>query len=126
MTFTQSELVALLHVSNKIILADGKISREEIEQEAFQFFNFGLSFEEILKMKRIKINDSDSFIILSGMSQTKKKYASGYLAMLMKCDGDIPISEMEIWKDINEKCGFPIISAIEAYNFWVDNFEEYD
>ena len=125
MLFTDTEKTALLKVATDMMTIDGILHDKELDLYSLQFARLGCTPNEVWNMLEASkvMDENDILIILSSMSVNKKKYASGFLSTLMKIDGDIDESEMRLWKEINEKCGFPLMTFSEATEFWYSNFK---
>ena len=62
----------------------------------------------------------ESLIMAAGMNAQQKKYVTGYLAMIMGCDG-VDESEVKLWNVLSHLCGFPTMTIAQALEFWKNN-----
>lgn len=120
MTLNGNQLSALVKMGVAMALADGKV--EEVEEAAivFELLNFGVSKQDATRILKSSetMDVSDAFSILSSMSNEQKKYATGYLAVIMVSDNDIDDSEVKLWQLICTLCNFPSMNIGEALTFW--------
>ena len=122
MTLSGLQLSALLKMGLAMVEADGKVTDEEKTALSIEMFKFGVSPDQLpqLLSAATSMSAEHSLVIVAGFDSEQKKYATGYLAMLMACDG-IDDSEIKLWRMISTLCGFPTMTIEEAINFWENN-----
>ncbi|MBD5198774.1 MAG: TerB family tellurite resistance protein [Bacteroidales bacterium] len=122
MTLSGLQLSALLKMGLAMVHADGKVTDEETKALSMELLKFGVAPNELphLLSNATSMSAEHSLIIVAGLDAEQKKYATGYLAMLMACDG-IDDSEIKLWRMISTLCGFPTMTIEEAINFWENN-----
>ena len=102
-----------------MVEADGKVTEEEKIALTLELAKFGVSPDELEGMLKVanSMGAEAAIITVAGFDEEQKKYATGYLAMLMACDG-IDESEVKFWRLISTLCGFPTMTISEAIDFW--------
>ena len=84
--------------------------------------NFGVKLDTLqhvaLEATADNMDGAECISILSAMSIEQKKYACGYLAMVMAADGEIAEKEAELWKLISLLASFPTMTLQEEIQFW--------
>lgn len=100
--------------------ADGRFADEETIAIVMELANFGVSQNqaESLLVAAQLMDVSEAFSTLSSMTNEQKKYATGYLAVIMASDGDIADSEVKMWQLICTLSNFPSMNIREALDFW--------
>lgn len=106
-----------------MIAADGKVTAEETMGLAIEVAKFGIPADKLkdLLANSDTMSAEESIIMVANFNQEQKKYATGFLAMLMNADGDIDDSEVKLWKVISTLCGFPTMTIQQAIEFWMNN-----
>ena len=119
MRFSGGQLCALLKMGLAMVEADGKVTEEEKIALTLELAKFGVSPDELEGMLKVanSMGAEAAIITVAGFDEEQKKYATGYLAMLMACDG-IDESEVKFWRLISTLCGFPTMTISEAIDFW--------
>lgn len=122
-SFNGAELVALINVGVAIAAADGNTTDDEFGVLSQLLVGLNVSPEqaEVLIKESTQIKAPAAVAILSAMSTTQKKFATGFLAKVILADGDIDDNEIKIWKVISTICHFPTMSMNEAIEY-VDQF----
>ena len=100
--------------------ADGRFAEEEKIAIIMELANFGVSKDQAtaLVAGAQLMDAAEAISILSNMTNEQKKYATGYLAVIMASDGDIAESEVKMWQLICTLSNFPTMNIAEALNFW--------
>ena len=100
--------------------ADGRIADEEKVALVMELANFGVSSDQAqgLLASAQAMDAGHAFSVLSTMSSEQKKYATGYLAVIMASDGEIADSEVKMWQLICTLSSFPIMNFRDAMSFW--------
>lgn len=119
MIYNGKQLAALVKMGIAMAAADGKFTDEEKIAIAMELANFGVDEQKapILLMSAQDMDAGEAFSILSSMDTEQKKYATGYLAVIMTVDG-IAESEIKMWKLISTLANFPPMNVQEALEFW--------
>ena len=117
------ELTAMLSAGMILSNADGRLADEEKELLLKELTSFNVTHEEaeIYLKVAIDMTVEQTVEVLKAMSSDAKKYACGYLAAVMVCDGDVADKEVEGWRAFSEACAFPEMTLGEALNFWKNN-----
>lgn len=120
MTYTGQQLAALLKMGISMAAADGRIADEEKVALVMELANFGVSSDQAqgLLASAQAMDAGHAFSVLSTMSSEQKKYATGYLAVIMASDGEIADSEVKMWQLICTLSSFPIMNFRDAMSFW--------
>jgi uncharacterized tellurite resistance protein B-like protein len=123
MKFTGKELAAMTRMAVSMAIADNNFAKEETVAIALNLAKFGLSEDQAQScLERAQTMESgEAIATLSSMSTTQKKYATGFLAVVMAADRDITDSEVSMWKLISSLAEFPIMTIGEALDFWRNN-----
>lgn len=105
-----------------MVEADGKVTEEEKVALSLDLSKFGVNPDQLILMHTAAkaMSAEESVRIVSGFNAEQKKYATGYLAMLMASDG-IDESEIKLWRLLSTLCGFPMMSIEQALDFWLNN-----
>ncbi len=120
MTYNGQQLAALVKMGASMAAADGRFADEERVAIVMELANFGVSQDQaagLLATAQL-MDAAEAISVLSSMSSEQKKYATGYLAVIMAADGDIADSEVKMWQLICTLSGFPTMNIREAINFW--------
>ena len=120
MTFNGKQLAALVKMGISMAAADGKFADEEKAAIVFELAQFGVSADQAqgLLLVAQAMDASEALSVLSSMTNEQKKYATGYLAVIMASDGEIADSEVKMWQLICTLSSFPTMNIGEALNFW--------
>ena len=119
MEFTGKQLTAMLKMGLAMVEADGKVTEEEKMALTLELMKFGVTPDQlkILLPAANAMSAEDSLIIAASMSEHQKKYVTGYLSMIMACDG-VDDSEVKLWRVLSHICGFPTMTISQALEFW--------
>lgn len=117
------ELTAMLSAGMILSNADGRVVDEEKEILVRELKSFNVTNQEaeIYLKVAIDLSVEQTVEVLKAMSPEAKKYACGYLAAVMVCDGDIAEIEVEGWRAFSGACEFPGMTLGEALEFWRNN-----
>ena len=117
------ELTAMLSAGMILSNADGHVASEEKEILIKELTSFNVTGEEAAVYLKVAIDLSveQTVEILKAMTPEAKKYACGYLAAVMVCDGDVADNELEGWRAFSGACEFPAMTLGEALEFWRNN-----
>lgn len=120
MTLNGKQLSALVKMGVAMALADGKVEEVEKVAIAMELVKFGVSNNEAESIinESQTMDVSDAIATLSCMTTEQKKYATGYLAIIMASDRDIDPSEVKLWQLICTLSNFPTMNIGEALTFW--------
>lgn len=123
MTFNGKQLAALVKMGVTMAAVDGKIADEEQNAMVLELLNFGVKQDQVqaLLISAQTMKADEAIGILSSMDNEQKKYATGYLAVIMVSDGNIEDEEVKMWQLICTICSFPTMNVYEALNFWNRN-----
>lgn len=102
--------------------ADGVTKREEFVVLCHELQKFNVSgseFTNLLKSAQA-MDSSEMFAILSDLDVDVQKYVCGFLVAIMMADRDIDDSEMKAWQLICTLSDFPMMSAREALDIWLE------
>jgi uncharacterized tellurite resistance protein B-like protein len=118
MQFSGRELQAILKMANAMIMADGKVDKNEIRVMTTELLRFGVPHDHVEKLlKGANLMDgAEALTILASLDEERKKYVSSYLGTIMISDGDIDDKEMALWRLISTLCGFPSMNVVDAIN----------
>lgn len=117
MKFSQSELMAILHLAKSMLLADGKI---DPGNEYFilynEFMRFGLDpgHIESLLTKVDELEPAKAIEVVSRIDEERKKDVTAFLAGLLAADHKIHDQELALWKLISRVCQLPTMDLQEA------------
>lgn len=123
MEYTRKQLAALVNLGVAMATADGKVTNEETAAISLELVKFGVTTNEVAMLLKTAqtMSPADALITISSMSNEQKKYATGYLAVIMASDGEIADSEVKLWQLICGLGSFPAMTIEEALNFWKNN-----
>lgn len=123
MEYTGKQLSALVKLGVAMASADGKVADEETFAISAELAKFGVTANEVMMLLKgaKEMSPADALTIISAMNSEQKKYATGYLAVIMVSDGEIADSETKLWQLICALGGFPAMTLEEALNFWKNN-----
>lgn len=123
MTYNGKELAAMLNLGIAMAQADGHFAESEQEAIAIELVKFGVSADQLpaILAASTLMSGAEAISTLSAMSDSQKKYACGYFAVIMAVDGDIKKSELEMWRLICTLGKFPEMNVHEALTFWNNN-----
>lgn len=120
MTYNGQQLAALVKMGISMAAADGRFADEERIAIIMELANFGVSqnqAQSLLSAAQL-MDAAEALSILSSMTNEQKKYATGYLAVIMASDGDIDPSEVKMWQVVCTLSSFPTMNISEALDFW--------
>ena len=110
MYFTEEEKKAITNVTLVMILADGKVEKEEL-LTAFPILKaIGVESLEIAK----DMDEADACSIISRMTDVEKKFVAALLGVIMAVDGDVDAKELTIWQVVSTICGLPTMNVYQA------------
>lgn len=122
--FSIQELAAIYKVAEKMVWADGVVQPEEfvVVEEAMQKADAN-SLESLLLIKEEsrKMSDEDCTGFIAFMDGEQKKFVSSMLGTISSSDGDIDDQELQLWREICDKCDLPVMSNRQAINIF-NNF----
>lgn len=123
MTFNGKQLAALVKMGVSMALADGRLADEERITIVMELASFGVTEDQAAGLLDAaqSMEASEALSVLSNMTQEQKKYATGYMAVVMAADGNIADDEVKLWQLVSTLCSFPTMSIREAYDFWKQN-----
>jgi hypothetical protein len=123
--FEQNELIAIYKMAEKMVWADEKVMPEEIAvvEETITQISTGaeLGFHN-LKESSLLMTDEECIGHIAFLNYEQKKFISAFLGTISSSDGDIDEKELELWRDICDKCDLPIMSnrqAIEIFQSYI-------
>lgn len=102
-------------------LADGKVLPEEVAtvEEAMKKAGVAnLCEQETIKVNAQKMSDAECYGILAFLDNEQKKFVSSMLGAISSSDGDIDDAELELWRDICNKCDLPTMNNRQAINLF--------
>lgn len=105
-----------------MVEADGKITEQEQMALTVDLVKFGVTPDqlELILPAAQTMSAEESIVVVAGFNAEQKKYATGYLAMIMACDG-VDESEIKLWRFLSAICGFPTMTIEEAIEYWSKN-----
>ncbi len=124
MNFTINQFTAML--KHAIILggADGQLTKDEestIWYELLTKCNLSETYSVFILEKANKMEDNESFALISQLSLEQKKYFVGFMTKVMKSDGRIDKTEL-IHIALNTMLSnLPQMSVDDAISFWEEN-----
>ena len=120
MTYSGQQLAALVKMGVSMAAVDGRFADEEKVAIVMELANFGVSTNQAQSLLEAaqSMEAGEALAILSQMTSEQKKYATGYLAVIMASDGEIADSEVKLWQLICTLSSFPAMNIGEALNFW--------
>lgn len=123
--FEQNELVAIYKMAERMVWADEKIMPEEISlvEETITKINtdFEIDFDK-LKENSFLMSDDECIGLIAFLDFEQKKFISAFLGTISSSDGDIDEKELEVWRDICDKCDLPVMSNRQA----IEIFQSYN
>lgn len=123
--FEQNELVAIYKMAERMVWADEKIMPEEITlvEETITKINtdFEIDFDK-LKENSFLMSDDECIGLIAFLDFEQKKFISAFLGTISSSDGDIDEKELEVWRDICDKCDLPVMSNRQA----IEIFQSYN
>ena len=123
MKYNAEQLAALVNLGIKIATADGKVVHEEIAAISSELKKLGVTEDKLddLFAAADSMSPIDALITISKMNEEKKRYATGFLAVIIAADGEIADSELKQWQLMCTLGGFPPVTMADALLFWKNN-----
>lgn len=120
MTLTTIQLAAILKAGKIMVLADGKIERNEMLVLTHELIKFNVPEDNVQSLLELgdAMESTVMLATLAGLENETKKHVAGYLATIMVCDGDIDDNEIKMWKLTCTLSGFPTMTLKEALDYW--------
>lgn len=118
---TSKELEAVYKAADLMVLSDGKVLPEEIAtvEEAMKKLGVARPCEqESIKVNAQKMSDVECYGVLAFLDAEQKKFVSSILGTISSSDGDIDDTELELWRNICNKCDLPIMNIRQAINIF--------
>lgn len=118
---TSKELEAIYKVADLMVFADGKVLQEEVatvEEAMYKAGVANLREQETIKVNALKMSDAECYGVLAFLDDEQKKFVSSMLGAISSSDGDIDDAELELWRDICNKCDLPRMNNRQAINLF--------
>ena len=64
------------------------------------------------------MSDVECYGVLAFLDAEQKKFVSSMLGTIRSSDGDIDDTELELWRNICNKCDLPIMNIRQAINIF--------
>ena len=124
MTFNKLEFIAMLKIGKAMVTADGKIEKNELTMMTAVLMSFGVSPSDLRELLDLSdaMDATTALGIISGMTDSQKKYVCAYLANIMVADGDVDATEEALWKLTTALCDLPIMTVGEAVKYMKKEF----
>ena len=107
MTFTTNEQLAIAHVLNHIVMADGRVEHSEIMYFYKLNEEIGLDLEIINQSRYLETQDSIN--TLKNMSVEKKKGFAIMMREMAEADGNFDSAEREIYRAVFMAAGIDVV-----------------
>lgn len=120
-SFEERELDALYYVTEKMVLADGKVIPEEVATVKTAMSKVGIETEGQLQQlkKNIELmSEEECFGLIAFLDPEQKIFVSSLLGAISSSDGDIDDNELELWRYICDKCDLPVMNNRQAINIF--------
>ena len=116
MTFNELELTAIIKLANDMVMADGKVAREEVAVMMVELMRFGVPKNKVqtLLENSNSMEPVHAVALVAAMDEERKKYVASYLGAIMASDGDIDDNEMALWRLLSTICALPTMNVKEA------------
>lgn len=116
MTFSGKELVAIISVAKKMVMADEKVEPGELAVMSAELMRFGVQQKQLstLFIASDNMESSLAIALIAGMDDERKKYVASYLGTIMAADGDIDDRELVLWQLVSTLCDLPTMSVGDA------------
>lgn len=123
MNYNGKQLAALVKLGLAMAQADCHVDDVEQEAIASELKNFGVDVSDcaVILANAATMSAADAIGTLASMTLEQKKYATGYLAVIMAADGEIADSEVKLWQLISTLASFPTMNIQEALAFWTSH-----
>jgi len=102
-SFTKIEILAFLKIFKDVCMADGKVSKGEIELLNLMAMDLDFNLDEIIDSHNISFELAEG--TLRGMSDEKKKYFSYVIKRIATVDGELEVQAMKQGMDFLVKIG---------------------
>ena len=124
MTFNKLEFIAMLKIGRAMVTADGKIEKKELSMMTAVLMSFGVTPSELNELLELSdaMDATTALGIISGMTDSQKKYVCAYLANIMIADGDVDATEEALWNLTTALCDLPIMTVGEAVKYMKKEF----
>jgi uncharacterized tellurite resistance protein B-like protein len=124
MTFNKLEFIAMLKIGRAMVTADGKIEKNELSMMTAVLMSFGVTPSELNELLELSdaMDATTALGIISGMTDSQKKYVCAYLANIMIADGDVDATEEALWNLTTALCDLPIMTVGEAVKYMKKEF----
>lgn len=116
-TFSKDETIAIYKVAYQMVLADGKIMPEEMVTVEEAMKKMGIhSIDEVslIKEKASLLQEDKCLLTLELLNQEQKRFVSSLLGTISSSDGDIDDRELELWRELCDKCNLPYMNNRQA------------
>lgn len=118
---TSKEIEAVYKAGYLMVLADGKVFPEEIATVEDAMTKVGvanLDELEAIKENAQKMSEAECYGLLAFLDIEQKRFVSSMLGAISSSDGDIDDAELELWRDICNKCDLPRMNNRQAINLF--------
>ncbi len=124
MTFNKLEFIAMIKLGKAMAAADGRLDEKELTLMSAVVISFGVSASDYAEMLELSdaIDATTALGIISGMTDSQKKYVCAFLANIMIVDGDVDAKEEALWNLTTALCDLPIMTIGEAVNYMKKEF----
>lgn len=119
--FTRKELLAIFKAADLMVRADGVILPQELVTVEEAMSKVGIkspSEYTNYKVDAQKMSEEECFGVLAFLDFNQKKFVSSMLGTISSSDGDIDDRELELWRDICNKCDLPVMSNRQAISIF--------
>ena len=119
MTFNKLEFIAMLKIGKAMVTADGRIEDNELTMMTTVLISFGVTPSDLRELLDLSdaMDATTALGIISGMTDSQKKYVCSYLATIMVADGDVDATEEALWNLTTALCDLPIMTIGEAVRY---------
>lgn len=124
MKFTKLQIAAIYKYAQTLMLADGKITKEEENDVIVTFVELckanGVIAKEMTEASK-SMEGSDATAIIKGMNSEQKRYVSATYLVLIAIDKNIDDTEKKLFSLIQILCDLPSLTIHEALE--ITNFD---
>lgn len=120
MVLSNNELAAVLKLGLDMLMADGKVHKNEKKIIATEMMRFGVDETKIeyLSNKAISMTAAVALTFISNMDEEEKKHVAAFLAAVMVADDDIDDKEKALWRFVTAQASLPEMTIQEAVDYW--------
>lgn len=119
--FSKVELVSIYKAADLMVLADDKILEEETATVEEAMAKAGVEspteLEDIKKGAK-DLSRDECIGYIAFLDYEQKRFVSSMLGAICSSDGDIDDRELELWRELCDKCDLPYMNNRQAINIF--------